>query len=195
MADASALSGSHVLNLLLSGEGLLRPVTAKSGDVDFRSVETYANVVFDQMNFLEASADFIRLGSVSQQKLYFAAKASALISYLNCSRLNEEAADSEALMTWLEDTLTDPVHMADADLASVVLKSNRSHMPHLPLPCINVSRLLPRFIVQSGVCESTIDTAAKCLGISSADALCRRRITTLYTLGNVLSPRAQRPRP
>jgi phosphatidylinositol 4-kinase A len=192
VAERSALKGSHVLDLLLSGEGLLRPMTARSGDHDFRSVETYANAVIDQMNYLEASADFIRLGSSSQQKLAFGVKASALVSYFNCSKLNEDAADADVLMTWLEETLADPVHMADEDLASVVLKSIALICRISPSYASNASRLLPRFIVQSGARSSTIDNASKCLAtvlqMLSSDAI----ITTLYTLGNVLSPGSER---
>ena len=192
VAEADALKGAHVLDLLLSGEGLLRPMTGRSGDVDFRSVETYANAVVDQMQYLEASADFIRLGSISQQRLAFAAKGAALVSYLNCSRLNEDAADADVLMTWLEDTLADPVHMADEDLASVILKSMTLICRISPSYAASASRLLPRFIVQSGARGSTIDIASKCLAtvlrMLSTDAV----ITTLYTLGNVLSPGNER---
>jgi len=192
VVDVNALRGAHVLDLLLSGDGLLRPMTGRSGDVDFRSVETYANAVVDQMQYLEASADFVRMGSVSQQKLAFAAKGAALISYLNCSRLNEDAADADILMAWLEEALADPVHMADEDLASVVLKSMALICRLSPSYAASASRLLPRFIVQSGARQSAIDTASNCLAtilrMLSTDAV----ITTLYTLGNVLSPGNER---
>ncbi len=192
VADVNSLRRSHILDILLSGEGLLRPMTARSGDADFRSVETYATIVVDQMTYLESGADFLRLGSASQQSLAFAVKASALISYLNCSRLNEDAADADVLMTWLEDTLGDPVHMADEDLASVVLKSMALICKISPAYAVSVSRLLPRFIVQSGARGPTVDIASECLALVlrmlSADAI----ITTIYTLGNVLSPGHER---
>ncbi|TPX17476.1 uncharacterized protein E0L32_003119 [Thyridium curvatum] len=188
VVDVRSLGKNHVLDLLLSGEGLLRPMTARSGDADLMSVEVYAAGVVDQMNYLESSADFIRLGSVGQQRLAFAVKGAALISYLNCARLNEDAADTDALMAWLEETLTDPVQMADADLAAVVLKSMALICKFSPTYAANVSRLLPRFIVQGGASKETVDIAAKCLAyvlrMLSNDAV----ITTLYTLGNVLSP-------
>lgn len=188
VADIESLRSSHILDVLLSGNGLLRPMTARSGDADFLSVEVYANVVIEQMNYLEASADYDRLGSSAKQRLAFGTKAAALISYLNCSKLNESVADADVLMNWLEDTLADPVQMADEDLASVVLRCMALICRILSSFAPNVSRILPRFIVQSGARPQIIETASKCLAMVlqmlSNDAV----ITTLYTLGNVLSP-------
>ncbi len=194
VAEVDTLRESHILDSLMTGEGLLRPLTAKSGDADFRSVETYALVAIDQMNYLESSADFDML-SPAKQRLAFAVKGAALISYLNCSTLNEDAADSDTLMTWLEDALTDPSNMADEDLASVILKSIALICRVSPEYAASVSRLLPRFIVQSGARSSVVAIASKCLAfvlrMLSKDAV----ITTLYTLGNVLSPGNDRPAP
>ncbi|KAK3941833.1 putative phosphatidylinositol 4-kinase [Diplogelasinospora grovesii] len=191
-AEEDALRGSHILDVLMSGDGLRRPLTGRSGDADFRSVEIYATVAIDQMNYLESSADFDSL-SPAKQRLAFAVKGAALISYLNASTLNEDAADSDVLMAWLEDTLGDPVSMADEDLASVVLKSMALVCRVSPSYAINVSRLLPRFIVQSGAKSHIVAIASKCLAfvlrMLSKDAV----ITTLYTLGNVLSPGNDRP--
>jgi phosphatidylinositol 4-kinase A len=195
VADASVLRGSHILDLLMSGESQLRPVSPRNGDADYRSVETYANMAVDQMNYLEASADFIRLGSSWQQRLAFAVKSGALISYLNCSLLNEDAADAEILMSWLEEILTDPLQMADETLASVVLRSMALICKISPAYAATVSRLLPRFIVQSAPHSKTVAVASKSLAsvlqVLSHDSV----ITTLYTLGNVLSPGADRAVP
>ncbi|EON96933.1 putative phosphatidylinositol 4-kinase protein [Phaeoacremonium minimum UCRPA7] len=192
VAEVSALRSSHILDLLMSGEGLLRPRTAASGDANFKSVETYASIVIDQMTFLDASADYTRLGSVSQQKLAFGVKAAALISYINCARLNEDAADTETLISWLEDALADHIQMADENLASVVLRSMALICRISPPYSATVCRLLPRFIVQSGAQGHIITTASQSLAyvlqMLSTDAV----ITTLYTLGNVLSPGGER---
>ena len=191
VAEEDALRSTHILDIIMSGNGLRRPLTAKSGEADFRSVETYATVAIDQMNYLESSADFDSL-SPAKQKLAFAVKGSALISYLNASTLNEDAADGDVLLAWLEDTLGDPPSMADQDLAPIVLKSMALLCRVSPSYAINVSRLLPRFIVQSGATRQIITIASKCLAfvlqMLSADAV----ITTLYTLGNVLSPGNER---
>lgn len=188
VAEVSSLRSNHILDLLMRGEGLLRPLTARSGDTDFRSVETYARIVQEQMEYLDASADFILMGSTSQQRTAFGVKAAALISYLNCCRLNEDAADTDILMGWLEEAMNDPAQMADENLASVVLRSMALICRMSPTYGASVSKWLPRFIVQSGARSHIIMTASQCLAyvlrLLSTDAV----ITTLYTLGNVLSP-------
>lgn len=188
VAEKSALKKTHVLDLLMTSEGLLRPGTGRSGNGDTSSVVTYSNIVIDQLNYLEASADFIRMGSSSQQKIACAVKAAAFISYLNCSRLNEDAADTDTLMAWLEDTIIDPDQMADEDLASVVIRAMAIVCRMSPAHGANISRLLPRFIVQGRAPSHVVVTASQCLAyvlrMLSTDAV----ITTLYTLGNVLSP-------
>ena len=193
VVDAKNLRQSNVLDLLISGEGRLRPMSSKSSEADFRSVEWYANLVVDQMNFLEASADFDQqLASSWQQKMAFAVKAASLMGYVCCAALNAEAADVDILMSWLEDVLVDPVQMADEALATAVLKSLTLVCRISPMLASTVSRLLPRFIVQSASNSATVATASNCLAsilrLLSNDAI----ITTLYTLGNVLSPGSNR---
>lgn len=193
VVDAKYLRQSPVLDLLISGEGRLRPLSSRSSEADFRSVEWYSTLITDQMNFLEASADFDQqLATSWQQKMAFAVKASSLIAYLCCAILNVDAADTELLMAWLEDVLGDPVQMADEALAVTVLKSMTLVCRISPMLAGTVSRLLPRFIVQSATNSRTVATAAKCLAsvlqMLSKDAI----ITTLYTLGNVLSPGSNR---
>ncbi|CAK7204679.1 Phosphatidylinositol 4-kinase stt4 [Sporothrix eucalyptigena] len=187
VAEVPALKLTHVLDLLLTGDGLLRPMSARSGDADYQSVEIFANAVIDQMNYLEASSDFVRMGSAAQQKLAFSIRSAALVGYLNCSRLNEDAADADILMGWLEGSLADPAQMADDGLSSVVLKSLALICRISPEYAANVSKLLPRYIVQSGARGVSIDIAsaglASVLRMLSTDAI----ITTIYTLGNVLS--------
>lgn len=187
IAEVDALRTTHVLDILMSGDGLLRPLTAKSGDTDFGSVETYATAVIDQMNYLESSADFVRLRSCAEQRIASNIKASALTSFLNCSRLNEDAADADTLMTWLEDTLSDASSMADDNLATTVLKTLALLCKVSPSYAVTVSRLLPRFIVQGDAKSETVAVASDCLvfvlRMLSTDAV----ITTLYSLGNVLS--------
>lgn len=187
--DASHLRQSHVLDLLASGEGRLRPMSSKSSELDFRSVETYASIVTSQMTYLEATSDFNnQVASSWQQKMSFAIKASSLTSYLICSILNEEAADADILMAWLEDVIADPVQMADEVLATVVLKGMALISKASPAFSASISRLLPRFIVQSashsGIVMTASNSLASVLRMLSKDSV----ITTMYTLGNVLSP-------
>ena len=187
VADVNVVKGSDILDLHMSGTGISRPTSSRSGEVDFQTIETMADIASDEMSLLEDGADYLRLGSAWQQRLAFSVKAAALTSYLNCALLNEDAADTDTLMSWLENTLADPIQMADETLASVVLRSMALVSKLSPGFAPNISRLLPRFIVQGGPRGHTISVASTCLAyvlqILSQDAV----ITTLYTLGNVLS--------
>ena len=194
VADIDVLRGSDILDLLMSGTGVSRPTSPRTGEVDFATIETMADIAADEMSLLEDGADYLRLGSAWQQRLAFSVKAGALTSYLNCALLNEDAVDADILMSWLENTLADPVQMADETLASVVLRSMALISKLSPEFAPNVSRLLPRFIVQGGPRGQTVSVASTCLAyvlqILSQDAI----ITTLYTLGNVLSSGANAER-
>lgn len=188
IADARILRETHILDLLMANKDLLRPGALNSPDVDFRSIEMYANIARDEVDRLEEGADFIQMGSDSQQRLAFGVKASAIVTFLNCAILNEDAAEPDILMGWLEETLVDPVQMLDETLASAVLRSMSVLCRMSPAYAPKVSRLLPRFIVQSVPQGNTVAVASTCLAsvlqFLSNDAI----ITTLYTLGNVLSP-------
>jgi phosphatidylinositol 4-kinase A len=194
VADVGALREGDILDIHMAGPAVSRPTSRRSEELDFATIETMADIASDEMSLLEDGADYLRLGSTWQQRLAFSVKASALTSYLNCALVNEDAADPDVLMSWLEDTLADSVQMSDETLASVVLRSMALISKMSPSFAPNVSRLLPRFIVQGGPRSQTIALASTCLAYVlrtlSQDAI----ITTLYTLGNVLSssPNADR---
>jgi phosphatidylinositol 4-kinase len=185
VADVQTLRNNDILNIHMANTNGLNPLQAQ--EVDFDTVEIMADIASDEMSLLEDGADYLRLGSTWQQRLAFSVKAGALTSYLNCSLLNEDAADVDALMAWLEDTLADPAQMADETLASVVLRSLALIAKLSPGLASNISRLLPRFIVQGSPRGDTIALASNCLAfvlqLLSQDSI----ITTLYTFGNVLS--------
>lgn len=187
LADIDVLRGHDILELLMSGKKISDLTSSRLEEVEFNDIELLAEIATDEMNLLENSADYIRLGSASQQRIAFAAKAGAITSYLNCALLNEDAADADSLMAWLEATLADPIQMADEPLANVVLRGMALISKLSPSYASNVSRLLPRFIVQGGSSGQAISTASESLAFVlrslSQDAV----ITTLYTLGNVLS--------
>jgi phosphatidylinositol 4-kinase A len=187
VADVKLLRGNDILDVLLSGKEMSRPRSSGSGKTTFATIETMAEIASEEMGRLEDGADYLRLGSAWQQRLAFAVKAGALTSYLNCATLDEDAANVDILMSWLEDALADPVQMADETLARVVLRCMALVAKISPALAPNVSRLLPRFIVQGGPRGQTVTVASECLAyvlrMLSQDAI----ITTLYTLGNVLS--------
>ncbi|RSL59821.1 hypothetical protein CEP54_007127 [Fusarium duplospermum] len=185
--DPRALRNKHVLDIYIAKGDKLRP-DAQAHEADFRTVEAYASFAIEEIQYIEAGADFIRMGSPDQQSLAYAVKAAALIAYFNCALLNEEAADSEILMTWLQETLDDTVQMADPTLASVALRCLALICQISPTFSSNVSRILPRFIVQDAPQREIVKIASNSLAyvlkMLSKDAV----ISTLYTLGNVLSP-------
>lgn len=185
ITDAKHLRDQGVLDLMM-GEIIPRPISSHGSEA-FASIEAMAQIVVDEMGKLEDGADYLRLGSAWQQRLAFAVKAGALTCYINLVTLNDDAADAEMLTSWLEDTLADPVQMADETLANVVLKGLALAAKLSPALAPNMSRLLPRFIVRGAPRGETVATAATCLAFVlrqlSQDAV----ISTLYTLGNVLT--------
>lgn len=188
IADGSQLRSAHVLDLLMAKKGKL-PIGQSGGIVpDSHSIELHADFAVEQMTYIEAGADFVRMGSPSQQKLAYAVKSAAMVSFLNCALLNEEAADSEVLMGWLQESLDDPAQMEDETLASSVLRCLALVCRISPSFASTVSRILPRFLVQANPRGDTVRAASKSLAfvlrMLSKDAV----ISTLYSLGNVLSP-------
>jgi phosphatidylinositol 4-kinase len=153
-------------------------------------LEVLTEVASESMRLLEDGSDYLQLGSAWQQQLAFAVKAYTLHVFLNCMVADEEIADVDLLMSWLEDTMADPVQMADNTLACVVLKSLAVIARFSPAIASNLARSLPRFVVQGGIKGETINVAARSLTfilrMLSQDAV----ITGLYSLGNVLSARS-----
>ncbi|PQE20829.1 phosphatidylinositol 3 protein [Rutstroemia sp. NJR-2017a BBW] len=189
LTDVSILRGNDVLHVLMPHVKEHGMVFSKGQHGENNTLEPMVVIALEEMNLLEDGADYLRLGSAWQQKLAFSVKASALTTYLNCALLSpiEEPVDPEALMTWLEDTLADPVQMADETLANVVLRAMALLSQLVSAMAPEISRLLSRFIVQGNPQGQTIVVASECLAyvlqVLSQDAV----ITTLYSLGNVLS--------
>lgn len=188
ITDAKALKGHGILDLMMGGDMVPLPLTFHGVEESLASIETMADIATDEMSKLEDGADYLRIGSAWQQRVAFAVKAGALTSYLNCVILNDDAADAETLMGWLEETLGDPVQMADETLANVVLRCMALVAKASPALAPNMTKLLPRFIVQGAARGETVAVASACLAyvlrLLSQDAV----ITTLYSLGNVLTP-------
>ncbi|KAF9770430.1 hypothetical protein IL306_012054 [Fusarium sp. DS 682] len=186
--DPRSLREAHVLDIYIAQGEDLRNIASSALEADFKTVEEYAALAIEEIQYIEGGADFIRMGSPDQQSLAYAVKAAALISYLNCALLNEDAADAEILMNWLQETLDDSVQMAEATLASVTLRCLALICQISPSFSSNVSRILPRFIVQDAPQKDIVTIASNSLAYTlkmlSKDAV----IGTLYTLGNVLSP-------
>ncbi|KAL8936377.1 MAG: hypothetical protein Q9216_004967 [Gyalolechia sp. 2 TL-2023] len=162
-------------------------VEYKKHSDDTSLTELITEIATQKIVFLEDGADYLQLGSVWQQRIGFSTKAYTLTAYLHCMIADEEVAEPDSLMTWLEDAIVDPVQMADGELASVILQSIAIASRSSPAIATNSSRLLPRFIVQGSVKGDTVGVAARSLAhvlqLLSHDAV----ISGLYALGNVLS--------
>ena len=164
-------------------------------EADAALLELHTDMAAESMRLLEDGSDYLQMGSAWQQRLAFSAKAYTLQTFLNCMVLDEEIADVDILISWLEDSMIDPVQMADDTLAPVVLKSMAVIAKFSPTIASALSRSLPRFIVQSGIKGDTVVVAARSLTfilrMLSQDAL----ITGLYSLGNVLSAGSNTEKP
>jgi phosphatidylinositol 4-kinase len=187
VADASILRNIHILDLLMSNGVKAHSDDLKTPDGDLHSMELYSALTTEQMNHVEAGADYVRL-TPQQQKLAYAVKSAAMVSYLNCLVLSDEAADIDVLLNWLQESLEDTFQMADEGLASVVLRCMALICHLSPSLAPAVSRMLPRFLVQSSPQRDTVAVASKSLAFVlkflSKDSI----ISTLYVLGNVISP-------
>jgi phosphatidylinositol 4-kinase len=165
---------------------LMRKVPTNASETAL--LEGLVKIAMDEMERLQDDLDYLqRVGSAWQQRVASAVKGNVLITFLCCAVRNEDIADSEVLVTWLENTLTDPVQIADPDLASVVLKSLSVLARLSPSLAAGLSRSLPRVIVQGGLDSRTAAVAAECLASILRHLPQDAIITTLYSLGNVLS--------
>ncbi|KAG9542411.1 phosphatidylinositol 3, partial [Aureobasidium melanogenum] len=155
--------------------------------VDESSLEDLTELLTEIVALLDADADYLQVSSAWQQQLAFSTKASCLVSFLCCSLVNESIADADVIMGWLEGVLTDPVQLADDRLASVTLKCMAVLAKTSKVFASNLARSLPKFIVQGRMTSDTVVIAANCLAdvlqLLPQDLI----ISTLYSLGNVLS--------
>ena len=181
----SIADGDDVLDILQS-KRLLRET--KNSPSNIETVETVADIAADGLMAIEAGADYLSLGSAWQHRLAFHVKAYALESFLCCSLLHEDAADPDLLLTWLESTLVDPVQMADEGLATAVLKILAILGQTSQIIASNLCRSLPRYMVQGNFDTRLALTAAHTLSTILRVLPEDTTITTLYSLGNVLSP-------
>lgn len=188
IASPEQLQQSDIFDLLTTKEPL--PHLAYDDDASLALIELLSDVVIEEMRLLEDGADYLQLGSAWQQRLAFAVKAHALNIFLNCMIADEKIADSDRLMSWLENSMTDSIQITDNTLACVVLKSMAVVARFSSAVASTLSRSLPRFIVQGGIQGETILVAARSLTyifqLLSQDAA----ITGLYSLGNVLSAKS-----
>ena len=184
MTNFRDLQEASLLDYLLSKR---HPQLSPNREENLALLETIAEISADAIRLLDDGADYLELESAWQQRLAFRARSYALTAFLACMIVNEEIADEDLLMLWLENSMADSHQMADLDLACTVLKSLAIVAKTSSAIASNLSRSLPRFLVQGDVQGPTVVVAAKCLTsilqLLSHDAV----ITGIYSLGNVLS--------
>jgi phosphatidylinositol 4-kinase len=165
-----------------------RPKQAPSDLSDDALAEGLTRIAVAEMERLDNDLDYLqRVGSTWQQRQASSVKAKILITYLCCTVFDEEVADAELLMNWLDHVLNDSAQSADHDLASTALKSMAVLAKVSPDMASTLGRSLPRLIVQANFDHQTTsvaaDSLAAVLSLLPQDAI----ITTLYSLGNVVS--------
>ena len=150
-------------------------------------IEVATELAADAMRLLEDGADYLQIGSIWQQHQAFKVKGYAITAFVCCMVIDEEIADADLLMAWLDDAMADTVQLADDGLACVMLKSLSVAAKVSPAMAPTLSRSLPRFIVRGGLQGSAVVVAAKCLASILQSLSQDTVITVLYSLGNVLS--------
>lgn len=185
VADEDVLRGSHILDVLMSRGSKPNPTNLSMVEGD---LQAYTSLIIDQVNYIQAGADFVLISSPSSQKLAHGLKASAMISYLNCAVLNDEIADPDKLVVWIQEIMDNdgPSMMEDPESASVVLRC-------LAVVC-NLSQAsspvatLMKYLVDSAPKGEMVNIAVHCLAsilkLSSKDAV----FSAVYTLGDKLVP-------
>lgn len=150
--------------------------------------EGLTRIAVEEMERLENDLDYLqRVGSAWQQRQASSVKSKVLLTYLCCTVYDDDIADADLLTAWLDNVLNDPAQAADHDLASTVLKSMALLAKVSPQIASSLGRSLPRVIVQGNFDHRTTSVAAESLAavlsLLPQDAI----ITTLYSLGNIIS--------
>ena len=178
------LTHVNILDTLLYRQSPIPRSDVTSSDA---MLEDLAGLIVDEMDLLDADADYLQVSSAWQQRLALEVKASNLRSFLCCTLIDEDIADDDILTAWLDAITMDPVQMSDDQLAQTVLKSMAILARTSSATATTLSRSLPRLIVQSNMTQQTAIVAGQCLAqvlkLLSQDVV----ISTLYSLGNVLS--------
>lgn len=187
LIESQKLTDDQLLDEYMAGMSI-----AKGYDeADIVLVDRITDLISEEIHLLADGSDYLQVGSPSQQRLAFSVKGDALVGFLNCVVLGEDATNNDVLLSWLEDTLVDAQQMACDGLAIIALKCT-AILARMSSNGASIGRrCLLKFLTQGGTPTGpVVAVASKCLAqvlsILSEDAV----ITTLYSLGNALSPSA-----
>lgn len=173
--------GLIVLDTLIS----FTTFTKMTTEQDTNTVEFQIQIAEMGVTIAEERLSSSKHNPGGQQQLLFSLKAYALTIYCICVILSP-AVNASILHERLHLTITDPVQMSDQALATAALKSlailsGRSN-------CLSDHiGLLYRFIVEGMPPKNIARVAAKCLSYSLQNLPEDAALTTLNTLGYVLS--------
>jgi phosphatidylinositol 4-kinase A len=183
------LDSTDILELLLS-EQYQSPLRHSASDI---LLEQLAEISADELKLLEDGSDYLQLGSNWQRRLASAVKANAFTCLLCCAIADDEIAEPDALLQRLEATMADQAQILDDYLASVVFKSMAILAKSSPVVGSVVTRSLSKTIAQGKLASKTASVVAECLASVLKRLPQDATITTLYSLGNVLSASSRHP--
>lgn len=149
------------------------------------AVEPLADLAAEGVALIEDGAEYAR--AEWQQNLGFSVKAHALTSYACCAFLSGSMAESQLLNRWLATAIADGAQMASEDLAAATLKILAISTKDDERAASNFISALHKFIIEGGPSAATTKVAGKCLAYVLRFQPQDATITTLNTLGHVLS--------
>lgn len=180
VVDTPVPQTQQILDAMMSERGVPQANTEKSS-----AVEPLADLAAEGVALIEDGAEYAR--AEWQQDLGFSVKAQALISYSCCAFLSGTLAESSLLSRWLATTISDQAQMANEDLASATLKIMAIVSKNDERSAPNFISTLHKFIVEGAPNQTTTKFAGKCLAYVLRFQPQDATITTLNTLGHVLS--------
>lgn len=190
LAPESDLTSSGLWDTLVHRSPL---VDRRNLDADDDMMVELTEVVIEELDLLEADADYLQVSSAWQQRLALQVKASSLRSFLYCSLINEGIADDDLLLSWFDGITADYVQMANEELAKTVLQSMVVLARTSTTTASNMSRSVPRLLVHGKMPSETARFAGQCLATILKRLSQDLVISTLYSLGNLLSAGNEQP--
>lgn len=184
VAGRTPLRSSELMDTLIKRSPLVERASSMATP---EMIGSFTELIVDEINLLEEDADYLQVSSAWQQSLAFEVKASSLRSFMCCSLLDEDIADDDILMIWLDGITADDIQMGNERLAQTVLKCMAIMARTSSAIASNLTRSLPRLIVQGKMTSKTAALAGECLARAVKQLSQDVVISTLYSLGNVLS--------
>lgn len=180
VVDTPVPQAAAILDAMMSTRGVPQANADKSA-----AVEPLADLAAEGVALIEDGTEYAR--TEWQQDLGFSVKAHALVSYACCAFLSGSMAESQLLNRWLATTIADGTQMASPDLATATLKILAIATKNDERAASNFISTLHKFIIEGGPNAATAKVAGTCLAYALRFQPQDATITTLNTLGHVLS--------